>query len=73
MSELFKLDVRGLSCPEPVIRTKKALERQSLPLTILSDSFVSAENICRLVKSLGFISTTTQNADEFIITVTKEV
>lgn len=73
MDNPYSLDVRGLSCPEPVIRTKKALEGPDTSLTVLSDSFVAAENIRRLVSSLGYKSTTTSDKDEFVITITKEV
>ncbi|NLM51923.1 MAG: hypothetical protein GX197_03760 [Firmicutes bacterium] len=74
MSKAYKLDVRGLSCPEPVIRVKKALETNKGGLTVLADSFVAAENIRRLVGTLGYQCKTDTNADdEFVLTITKEV
>lgn len=49
-----EIDVRGLSCPLPVIKTKKALEeKDDEPILVLIDTEVSVENISRLVKSVG--------------------
>jgi len=74
MSTQLKVDARGLSCPEPVIRVKKAIEANpGEPLTVLCDSFVSAENIRRLSGSLGYNCETTENNDEFVLTITKKV
>jgi len=50
-----EIDVRGLSCPLPVIKTKKALEEKSHePILVLIDTEVSVENISRLLKSIGY-------------------
>lgn len=49
-----ELDVRGLTCPEPALRTKQALD--SLPsgtVTVLTDSSVSRDNIVRLGEQAG--------------------
>jgi len=50
-----EIDVRGLSCPLPVIKTKKALDEKSQePILVIIDTEVSVENISRLVKSMGY-------------------
>lgn len=50
-----EIDVRGLSCPLPVIKTKKALEEGSdEPVLVLIDTEISVENISRLLKSIGY-------------------
>lgn len=46
------IDVRGLSCPEPVLRTKKALEKYS-SFDVLADSETAKENIMRFCISNG--------------------
>jgi TusA-related sulfurtransferase len=49
------LDTCGLSCPQPVLLVKKALEAQGRgTLTVLSDSDASRENICRLAENAGW-------------------
>lgn len=48
-----KIDTRGYSCPEPVLMTKKALEK-GLPLTVLAESEIPLQNICRYVSNAGY-------------------
>jgi len=48
------LDLRGLPCPDPVVRTKKAIEAHPhAVLTILTDQASQRDNIARMAKSLG--------------------
>ncbi|MGS0765036.1 sulfurtransferase TusA family protein [Syntrophomonas curvata] len=49
-----KLDVRGLSCPVPVLRAKKAIDAGARELHILGSSQVSKENVSKLALSQGF-------------------
>ncbi|UCE19275.1 MAG: sulfurtransferase-like selenium metabolism protein YedF [Gemmatimonadota bacterium] len=49
-----KVDARGLSCPQPVVMTKKALEQmESGILDVLVDNRVSSENVARFAQSAG--------------------
>jgi selenium metabolism protein YedF len=50
MSEL--VDAKGLACPEPVIRTKKALDVCD-DVTVLVDNETALENVKRLASSSG--------------------
>jgi selenium metabolism protein YedF len=50
MSEL--VDARGLACPEPVIRTKKALDEHD-EVTVLVDDSTALENVKRLASVSG--------------------
>ncbi len=46
------LDLRGLTCPEPVLRTKKLIDDQSLScIEVLVDSEVNVQNLTRLGNS----------------------
>jgi len=48
------LDVRGKACPKPVIETRKVLvEDEPETLRVLVDNPASAENVSRMVRSLG--------------------
>lgn len=49
---MLKIDCRGLSCPEPVIKTKKAL-RESDEVLVTVDNRVPVENITRFAKAVG--------------------
>jgi len=48
------LDLRGLPCPEPVVRTKKAIEANpNAVLVVLTDQASQRDNIARMARSLG--------------------
>ena len=44
------VDTRGLACPEPVIRTKRALDAGEFPLEVLADTRTAVINIERLAR-----------------------
>jgi tRNA 2-thiouridine synthesizing protein A len=49
---MIEVDVRGYSCPIPVVRTKKAIEENpGQPLTVLVETAASKENVSRLAQS----------------------
>ncbi|BAF59685.1 MAG: sulfurtransferase-like selenium metabolism protein YedF [Pelotomaculum sp.] len=49
------IDCRGMACPQPVIETKKALEKgQGGTVLTIVDNEVAKENISRFAKSAGF-------------------
>lgn len=53
MSEKEKVDLRGLTCPEPVIRTKKLFDNQAVnAVEALVDDEVCVNNLTRLATSL---------------------
>ena len=41
------IDARGLSCPEPVIRTKNALVSGEKAYTVMVDNVTAKENVSR--------------------------
>lgn len=48
------VDARGLSCPEPVLLAKRAIEGlESGTIEVLVDTVTSRENVTRLAKHLG--------------------
>jgi tRNA 2-thiouridine synthesizing protein A len=52
---MIEVDVRGFSCPIPVVKTKKAIEEHpDEPLTVLVETAVSKENVSRLAESKGY-------------------
>jgi selenium metabolism protein YedF len=49
-----EIDCRGMACPQPVVRTKQALERSGEnELTIIVDNLSSSENVERFAQSQG--------------------
>jgi len=52
---VIEVDVRGFSCPIPVVQTKKAMEdNPGEPVAVLVDSEISKENVSRLAQSKGY-------------------
>lgn len=64
------IDARGLSCPVPVIKTKKALENNSNVLTIV-DNEVAKENVTKLVRSMNYSFNVVEDNGEFYIDINK--
>ena len=52
---MIEIDVRGFSCPIPVVKTKKAIdENPDQPVTVLVETAVSRENVSRMAQSRGY-------------------
>ena len=52
---MVEVDVRGLSCPIPVVKTKKAMDRNpDEPITVLVETTVSKENVSRLAQNRNY-------------------
>lgn len=67
------IDCRNLACPEPVIRTKNALQslQSGDDLEILINSTAPKENISRFLKSQNLDFSIEQNGSEIKISTTK--
>lgn len=63
---MSEVDVRGFSCPIPVVRTKKAIEENPKEaLTVLVESAVSKENVSRLAQSKGYSVIVEETSDGY--------
>lgn len=51
---MHKVDTRGMSCPQPVLMTKKALEGGVLEMDIIVDNTTALNNVTRFLTSQGF-------------------
>ena len=51
---MTKVDARGYACPQPVIMTKKALEKHGAPVTVLVDDNAPLENVTRFATNAGY-------------------
>jgi TusA-related sulfurtransferase len=51
---LAQIDTRGMSCPQPVLMTQRALEACSTEVTILVDSNTAKSNVERYLKLQGY-------------------
>ncbi len=69
---LKEVDARGLSCPEPVIRTKQAIEKLGDgELEVLLGEEVAKENVSRMARNAGCEVKVEEEADEYKLLITK--
>ena len=67
-----ELDARGLSCPQPVVQTKNALEGMKEGLVmIIVDNVIASENVKRFAESNGCSVEVEENAGEYRLTIKK--
>ncbi|MBN1888978.1 MAG: sulfurtransferase TusA family protein [Thermoflexales bacterium] len=65
------VDARGLSCPQPVILAKKAIQAGQFPIQVLVDTVTSRENVRRMAAGAGCQVQVEQTGDEFKLTISK--
>lgn len=66
-----QLDARGLSCPEPVIMVRKAIESGETACQILLDSPTAKENVTRYAEHQGCRVECREAAGEYELSITK--
>lgn len=67
-----RLDARGLSCPMPVVLTKKALEESpGEKLEVLVDNPTARDNVFRLARNLGYNVEIINSGGEFTIKIAR--
>jgi tRNA 2-thiouridine synthesizing protein A len=68
-----EIDARGLSCPMPVIKTKKAIEgMKSGSVVVIVDNATARDNVSRLAKSKGFNVALEKKGDDIYLTLSKD-
>ena len=66
------VDARGLSCPQPVILTRKALQELGRgQVTVQVDTMTQVHNCTRAAEKLGWKVSSEEVGDEFKLTITK--
>ena len=68
------IDARGLSCPQPVLLIKSAVEKtHEAQYTLLTDNMPCVENVSRFAKSVGYEAEyKKENDEEVLITLTSK-
>lgn len=69
--KLNQIDARGRSCPEPVLLTKKAVEKNPEGIQVLVDNATARENITRFGKNAGYQVEVKEINDDYLLTLTK--
>lgn len=63
-----KIDVRGLSCPGPVLQTKAVVdEEKPKSIKVIVDNTASQQNVKRFLESRGFKTELKQNGADYLI------
>ncbi len=65
------VDARGLSCPEPVVMTRKALLSKEDAYQVIVDSETCKENVTRFARSQGYNVKVTEKDGDLILDLTK--
>jgi tRNA 2-thiouridine synthesizing protein A len=60
---MVEVDARGLSCPLPVMRTKKALDAGPDALVVLVDSGTAKANVTNMLADEGYSVIVTEEPD----------
>ncbi len=66
-----QVDARGLSCPQPVILARQAIEAGVFPIEILVETVTSKQNVQRAAEKLDCMVQAEKVRDEFKLTVSK--
>ena len=67
------IDTRGLSCPQPVILTKNALNQENEGVfKVLTDSPVARDNVGKYAESQGFTVDIVEQDGEYILELSKK-
>lgn len=68
---MYKVDTCGLSCPQPVLMTKKALEKSPQGVDIIVDSNAAKENVEKFLSNLGYSISIMEDGETFILEARK--
>jgi len=63
------VDARGLSCPQPVIRARAAIDAGEFPIEVLVDTATSRDSVTRMAERAGFLVLAEQVGEEFKLTI----
>ncbi len=66
-----QIDARGRSCPEPVLLTKKGLEKNPAGLMVLVDNTTSRDNVTRFARNAGYQVVTEQDGTDYRMIISR--
>lgn len=71
MTDITTVDASGLSCPEPVILARKAIQQGRFPIRVLVDTGTSRDNVSRMAQGAGCKVWVEDQGRGFVLTLTK--
>ena len=66
-----RIDTSGMSCPQPVLMTKKSLEKYPEGIDIIVDNNTAKSNVVRFLNTAGYTATIIEEEEVFIIEARK--
>ncbi|MBM7562423.1 sulfurtransferase TusA family protein [Fusibacter tunisiensis] len=64
---MIKVDARGLSCPQPVLVTKKAISSGGSGVEVIVDNETAKENVKRFLSHSGYSVSVDQEGELLIL------
>ena len=68
---MILVDARGLLCPEPVMRTQRAVKDGASAVTVLVDAEAAKENVTRFAISRGYSVAVSTSGTDYTLSLTK--
>ncbi|SHJ85018.1 sulfurtransferase TusA family protein [Paramaledivibacter caminithermalis] len=68
---MAKIDVRGMSCPQPILMTKNAIKSNPQSIEVLVDDNTAKNNVSRFLKNSGYQLTIEDMDEEYLIRAKK--
>jgi TusA-related sulfurtransferase len=66
------VDARGLLCPEPVVKTQRAVKDGEGELIVLVDAEAAKENVTRFAASRGYSVCVSVNGGEYTLSLKRK-
>ncbi len=68
---MIEVDARGLSCPQPVLLAKKAMEKSGSGFCVLVDNETAKQNVKRFMDSNGYKVDINPSGEDYVLKATK--
>lgn len=64
---MAKIDVRGMSCPQPILMTKNAIKSNPQSIEVLVDDNTAKNNVSRFLENAGYKLNIKDMDEEYLI------
>ncbi|MEG1641584.1 MAG: sulfurtransferase-like selenium metabolism protein YedF [Synergistaceae bacterium] len=64
---MIEINTKGLNCPQPVIKTKEAVDKGEKEITVIIDNKVALSNVTRFLENKGYTIKTEEKNNDYIV------
>lgn len=68
---MIEVDARGLSCPQPVLLAKKAMEKSNTSFSVIVDNETAKQNVKRFMDSNGYKIEINTRGEDYVLRASK--